>query len=388
MPAGTASTPDGTVDSESAAGGGPGNEKDRAEAEPVAAMARPCIRAQQRRDEKLAESGEAVSRHGPAVPVAVSPHPPSSSSASDGLTASRVSAASGPPPAPATAAPATAPGPPQNVQNGLVISPTPLAKILSGWKRWEMKTMDMKSTVGKTYALLPKGTNAVWGFATVESISLVPWSEMLLVPEGEDHPEIGCSKDQLLSYATASKANTDAGLYALKLVHIKALADPFPLPSELKKRSSCWDTFQRKDFPQYEIPPATYLSAKEVVFGAPISDWQETLRDIVKHGGEDLNIFSQKDLNIFSKAKGKDKSKPRTVPGTGSVETEEGDPPEAPFQATEEEEGCLGLPRRRSDGGATEDRRRRRRSMKAPEAPSPKRPCAANGEAAVEVARC
>ena len=128
------------------------------------------------------------------------------------------------------------------------------------------------------------------------------------------------------------------------------------------------------------------MSAKEVVFGAPISDWQETLRDIVKHGGEDLNIFSQKDLNIFSK--GKDKSKPRTVPGTGSVETEEGDPPEAPFQATEEKEGCLGLPRRRSDGGATEDRRRRRRSTKAPEAPSPKRPCAANGEAAVEVAGC
>ena len=163
------------------------------------------------------------------------------------------------------------------VQDALVISATPLAKILAGVKRWEMKTRNRKSAVGKTYALLPKGTNAVWGFARVAAVHFVSWDE-LQRPGGQDHPESGCTEADLRSYAAASKPATQEGLWALTLADVKALPKPFPLPRELSRRTSCWDKF-----PRSTIPREIHDSAEEV----RACEWQEKRMAILESGGQE-----------------------------------------------------------------------------------------------------
>ena len=164
---------------------------------------------------------------------------------------------------------------------GLVLSPTPLSLILTGRKQWEMRTRNRPGAVGKTIALIAKGTNTVWGFATVTACALVPWSD---IPADDTvHTESGCTGSNLRQYGQ-KEGVPSPGLWALHLDRVRALATPSPLPEQLRKRCQSWDNFGRAN---YEIPAAVVASAT-----AELSDDAAAcLHKIASAGGVDLPLF-------------------------------------------------------------------------------------------------
>ena len=75
---------------------------------------------------------------------------------------------------------------------------------------------------------------------------------------------------------------------------MRALPKPFPLPRELARRPSCWDTLERT-LPdgtpfKFQVPGEVYDSAEEV--GG--CDWREKRRAILESGGQDVGMFSEK----------------------------------------------------------------------------------------------